>query len=71
MVEQLEIAFTEPIKVYLEGKEGHYLKCHGMGVVMILKTLRHGSCVACGYPVSNLEEAANHWYEMLGIPPEV
>lgn len=66
---QLDFSFGDlptKKKVWLEGKDGHYLKSRSSLVVVILRSLRHGSCVVCGHPLKSLEDSGRHWYEMMG-----
>jgi hypothetical protein len=36
-------------------------------MVVVLASLRHGSCVRCGRPIKSLEESAGHWRKELRI----
>lgn len=54
-------------KTYIQGKEGHYLKNQSSFIVVVLKSLRHGSCVQCNEPIKTLEESEQHWEKMLLI----
>lgn len=48
----------------------HYLSSQSMFVVMVLKSLRHGSCVNCGEQTKTLEESSRHWEKVMGIIPK-
>jgi uncharacterized C2H2 Zn-finger protein len=37
-----------------------------MFVVMILRSLRHRSCVVCGLPLDSLDDSSRHWHEVFG-----
>jgi len=52
---------------YLQGRNGHYLKNRSSYTVVVLRSLRHGSCVVCGTPLNSLDEAYEHWDEMLNL----
>jgi len=43
----------------------HRLKDPSSFIVVVLRSLRHGSCVFCGEPVRSLEESAAHWRKAL------
>jgi hypothetical protein len=43
----------------------HYLKNKSSLIVVILKSLRHGSCVNCGVEIHSLEESEKHWNKSL------
>lgn len=55
-------------KNYLQGiDKKHYLKNQSSLIVVILKSLMHKGCVACGAPIKSLEESEKHWEEKLGL----
>ena len=39
----------------------HYLKRKSSFIVVVLRSLRHGSCVKCGKPTHSLEDSFEHW----------
>ena len=39
----------------------HYLKRPSSFTVVVFRSLNHLACVACGYPIRNLEESYAHW----------
>lgn len=59
-------------KNYLQGIDNkHYLKNQSSLIVVILKSLMHKGCVACGAPIKSLEESEKHWEEKLRLKMEV
>ncbi len=57
----------------------HYLKHRSSGIVVILRSLRHGACVCCGKPFDGVSpgqierDLVEHWIEELQqaeTPPE-
>ena len=46
----------------------HRLKHPSSGIVVVLRSLRHGACVCCGKPLHTEKEAFEHWYEELTKP---
>ena len=39
----------------------HRLKNKSSFIVVVLKSLRHGSCVRCGAKIKSLEGSERHW----------
>lgn len=53
------------MRAMAKGNNSHYLKRQSSFIVVIIRSLRHGSCVCCGKPIHSFEESAEHWEKEL------
>jgi len=47
------------------GGKKHCLRSPSSFIVVVLRSLRHGSCVCCGVPLHSFDESAEHWEKEL------